>query len=219
RPAPAEPRPLPASVDVRPTSAVVEVRADKAPSSPAPAPGAVRQFINSTHATLKYQIDQLGPSGIGKVEVWMTRDEGQSWQRLCDDPKRQSPVEIDLPGEGSFGISVVVANGNGQGGEPPAKGDTPDWKLEVDTTKPVAQILTARAGTGNEAGTIVITWTANDKNLKPEPIDLTYATKPEGPWLPITKGLKNDGAYRWPMPKDSADDIYIRMEVTDLAGN
>jgi hypothetical protein len=220
-PAPAESKATAGTADPKPAPpAPVEVRAEKvAAPSPASAAGPVRQFVNSTHVTLKYQIDQLGPSGLGRVEVWMTRDDGQNWTRLCEDSKRQSPVEIDLPGEGSFGVSVVVANGNGQGGEPPVKGDVPDWKLEVDTTKPAVQVFTARAGTGPEAGTLGITWTANDKNLKPEPIDLLYANRPEGPWQTIARGLKNDGSYRWPLPKDSADDFYVRMEVTDLAGN
>jgi hypothetical protein len=80
-------------------------------------------------------------------------------------------------------------------------------------------LVSVRPGTGSEAGTIVINWTAKDKNLKPEPIDLAYATRPEGPWLPITKGLKNDGSYRWPIPRDGAGEIYVRLEVADLAGN
>jgi hypothetical protein len=83
----------------------------------------------------------------------------------------------------------------------------------------VAQLVSVRPGTGSEAGTIVINWTAKDKNLKPEPIDLAYATRSEGPWLPISKGVKNDGSYRWPIPRDGAGEIYVRLEVTDVAGN
>jgi hypothetical protein len=219
-PTPAAPTPGP-EIPAMPAApaAAVESQSDKITTTTGRGPSAARQFINTTHATLKYQIDQQGPSGISKVEVWMTRDEGQTWQRLCEDPKRRGPVEIDLPGEGQFGISLVATNGNGLGGEPPSRGDTPDWRLEVDSTKPAAQLVSVRAGTGSEAGTIIINWTAKDKNLKPEPIDLAYSTHPEGPWLPITKGLKNDGSYRWPIPHDGAGEIYVRMEVTDLAGN
>ena len=41
---------------------------------------------------------------------------------------------------------------------------------------------------------------ASDKNLLDEPIDLYYATETSGPWLPIAKGLKNSGQYRWEVP-------------------
>jgi hypothetical protein len=149
----------------------------------------------------------------------MTRDDGQTWQRLCEDSQKHSPVEVDLPGEGSYGLSVVVTNGNGLGGESPARGDVPDYRVEVDMTKPVGQVLGARPGTGEDIGTFIITWTASDKNLKPDPIDLYYAAKPEGPWTVMAKGLKNDGTYRWPCPRDGSTEAYIRMDVTDMAGN
>jgi hypothetical protein len=220
------------ATDVKPDKVpppTVEIHSDKALTSFNPEPtatatgakhaGPVRQFVNSTHATLKYQIDQTGPSGIGKVEVWITQDDGQTWRKLCDDPRRKSPVEIDLPGEGVFGISLAVTNGNGNGGEPPAKGDTPDWLIEVDTTKPAAQLKSVHPGTGTEVGQFVISWTASDKNLKSAPVDLMYANKIEGPWLPIVKGLKNDGMYKWPGPRDETGQFYVRLEVSDQAGN
>src|SRR5205814_1023341 len=51
-----------------PPSFVKEVSLTK-PAIPA---GALRQFLNTTHATVEYRIDQVGPSGVGKVEVYLT---------------------------------------------------------------------------------------------------------------------------------------------------
>ncbi len=175
-----------------------------------------RQLINSTHTFLNYQIDHPGAGGANKVQVWMTRDEGQTWQRLCEDASGRSPVAIDLPGEGSYGLSLVVSNGSASE-MPPARGDAPDFRLEVDLTKPVAHLTAIKPGT--DAGTFVVSWTAADKNLKSDPIDLYYGTSREGPWLPIVKGLKNDGSYRWVAPRDLKGQVFIRMEVTDEAGN
>jgi hypothetical protein len=172
------------------------------------------QMINSTHATLAYQIDQAGASGVGRVEVWMTRDRGQTWHFLCEDPDHCSPVEIDLPGDGLYGLSLVVSSA-GMNCIPPAPGETPDWWVEVDTSKPVAQIT----GVHPDNGALVITWVATDNCLKPEPIDLYYGARPEGPWLPIARSLRNDGSYRWMMPANLGSEIYVRMEVTDRAGN
>jgi hypothetical protein len=144
----------------------------------------------------------------------MTRDKGQTWKFLCDDPDRKSPVEIDLPGDGLYGLSLVVSNG-GAASSPPAVGETPDWWVEVDTSKPVAQITSVSC----ENGALNITWTASDNCLRPEPIDLFCANRPEGPWLPIARGLRNDGSYRWVIPASFGAEIYVRMEVTDRAGN
>jgi len=178
-----------------------------------------RQLINSTHVTLEYQIEQQGPTGVSKVEVWMTRDEGQNWRRLCDDPDRRSPVEFDLPGDGQYGISLVATNGSGFGAKPPVKGDVPDYWIEVDTTKPVAQLLSAKPSAGDAGAVLLITWVASDKNLGETPVDLYYATRPAGPWLPIAKGLRNDGNHLWNLPQDIGPEFYVRIEVTDRAGN
>lgn len=183
------------------------------PESPRAAEAA-HQMINSTHATLAYQVDSQGPGGVGRVEVWMTQDKGQTWKFLCEDPDKCSPVEIDLPGDGSYGLSLVVCNA-GAACAPPTPGETPDWWVEVKTSKPVAQIT----GAHPENGAMVITWVATDSCLKPEPVDLYYSVRPEGPWLPIARSLRNDGVYRWMMPASVGAEFYVRMEVSDRAGN
>jgi hypothetical protein len=177
--------------------------------------GPAHQMINTTHATLAYQVDQAGPGGVGKVEVWMTRDKGQTWKYLCEDADRKSPVEIDLPGDGLYGLCLVVSNMANAACTPPAAGETPDWWVEVDTSKPVAQISSVHT----ENGALTVTWTASDNCLRPEPIDLYCANRAEGPWLPIARGLRNDGSYRWMIPSNFGPEIYVRMDVTDRAGN
>lgn len=178
-----------------------------------------KQLVKSTHVLLDYQIEQAGASGVGKVEIWVTSDQGQSWRRLGEDADRKSPAEIDLPGEGLFGVSLVVTNGRGFGGTPPAPGDTPDWWIEVDATKPMAELVSVRPGVAEEANTLVINWMARDRNFASEPIDLYYAVAREGPWTPIAKGLKNDGRYRWSVPQEVGAQTYIRLIATDKAGN
>ncbi|HZT80581.1 MAG TPA: hypothetical protein VFA26_10175 [Gemmataceae bacterium] len=202
-------RPL-TEVPAHPTAATAE--------APAATPG--RLLLNSTHAALEYRIDQVGPSGVGKVEVWLTKDGGQSWARLCEDTDKRSPVEFDLPGEGTYGVSLVVTNGNGGGDPAPSHGTPPDTVIEVDTTRPAVQLLAARPGTGSDAGSLVLFWTATDKNLAAEPISLYYAAQKEGPWHLVARGVRNEeGSYRWPVPKDAGAEFYFRIEAADQAGN
>jgi hypothetical protein len=211
--------------DVPPSK--VDSTSDKLPPLPEKTPttsdklpaGAVRHLLNSTRVALDYQIGQVGPSGVGRVEIWMTSDEGKSWQKLCEDKDRVSPAEFDLPGEGLYGLSVVVTNGNGQGDPPPGKGDQPDYWIEVDTTKPVAQLMGAKLIQGDASGALQITWQATDKNLGADCVNLYYAAQRDGQWLPIAKGLKNDGSYRWTVSRDVGAEFYVCMEVTDKAGN
>ncbi len=211
---------------------VVEARAGQVPAPPespegtaTPADGGTigdipRQFTNRTHIALKYQIEELGPSGIGKMEAWMTRDNGHSWQYLADDPDRQSPIELDLPGEGVYGLSLVVRNGIGFGGRPPAPGEAPQFYVEVDTTRPTAQLIAVRPVGGSNGPMLQIDWTCGDKNLGEEPVELFYAPNRDGPWTPVGPRLKNQGKYHWPLPAAGlGPQVYVRMVVTDQAGN
>jgi hypothetical protein len=178
-----------------------------------------RHLVNHTHVFLDYQIDKAGASGVGRVEIWHTRDMGQTWLKLGEDANRKGQAEIDLPGEGVYGLTVIVANGRGFGANPPKPGDTPDWWIEVDTTKPQAELLNVRTNPGGDDGSLHISWIAKDKNLHSEPIDLFYAVNRQGPWLPIVKGLKNDGLYRWTPTAVMGTHAFVRLTVHDLAGN
>ncbi len=185
---------------------------------PADAAWLNKKLVHQPRMMLEYQIDHLGASGVGKVEVWLTRDMGQTWQKLCEDADRKSPVLIDLPGEGVFGVRLVVANGRGFGATPPQPGEAPDMWVEVDTTRPFAELGNIRPA-GDDSGSLYITWTARDKNLSTTPVDLFYAADRNGPWQPIAKGLRNDEYHRWVPPANLGPQAFIRMVVQDLSGN
>ena len=176
-----------------------------------------QQLINTTHATVEYRIDQVGPSGVGKVEIYMTPDKGQSWHRLGEDADKRSPAEIDLPGDGSYGIRIVVTNGNGFGGKAPVRGDQPHCTIEVDTTSPFVQLRSTEVMPSS--GQVEIRWNATDRNLGTEPVSLHYRTRTDGPWQVIARGVKNDGVHRWAFPRDVGSQFFFKVEVTDLAGN
>ena len=90
----------------------------------APLP-ANRTLLPSTQASVEYRVDQQGPSGVGKVQIYVTGDQGQSWQLLKEDVSKRSPLEVKMPGEGLFGINVVITNGNGFGGTAPRAAKRP----------------------------------------------------------------------------------------------
>jgi hypothetical protein len=178
-----------------------------------------RHMINHTHVCLEYRIEDEGQSGIGKVEVWITRDGGKSWDVLCGDPHHKSPVEFDLPGEGLYGIRLLVTNGRGFSADPPKPGDSPEYVIEVDTTRPRAELLSVKMGPASESACIDICWEASDKNFGSGPIDLYYGTTPQGPWTPMAKGVANTGSYRWFLPRGIGREAYVRLVATDMAGN
>jgi hypothetical protein len=181
--------------------------------------GVAHHIVNHTHVCLEYRIEGEGQSGVSKVEVWITRNGGKTWDVLCGDPHHKSPVEFDVPGDGLYGIRLLVINGRGFSADPPRSGDAPDYVIEVDTTKPRAELLSVKMGPGNESASVDIGWQASDQNFGPTPIDLYYGATSQGPWTPIAKGIANTGSYRWYLPRGIGKEAYVRLVATDAAGN
>jgi hypothetical protein len=211
----------PSSIEPVPDAAAspkpAERSADKIalPPPPATLAPADTKLIASTRCSLEYALEGVQPAAVGKVEFWATRDHGKTWQRVPDESNGRSPAQLVLPGDGVYGIAIR-SGGNRQ---PPAGNDTPDCWVEVDTTKPFVNLLPPTVGTGAEAGTVLILWTAHDKNLAADSVALAYATQPGGSWQPIVTGHKNEGVYRWVLPPDIGGQVYLRLEVSDRAGN
>lgn len=178
-----------------------------------------RQIVNTTKVFLDYQIENAGLSGVGRVEAWITRDKGQSWHKVGAETKRKSPIEVQLPGEGLFGVTLIASNGRGVTAGPPAMGDAPDGWIEVDTTKPSAQITAVRNAVENGKAVVHIGWSSADKNFGDAPVELFFAATPQGPWLPIVKGLKSEGTHRWAPPVEIGAQAHLRLIAKDAAGN
>jgi hypothetical protein len=175
------------------------------------------QLINTTRAKVEFRLDDVGPSGVGKVEIFYTGDNGQTWIRHGEHSDKRSPLELNLPGDGEFGIRIAVTNGNGFGGKAPVRGDAPHCTIEVDTTPPFVQLRSTELVPSS--GHVELRWTAQDKNLGSEPVSLFYRTKADGPWQVIARNVKNDGVHRWAFPRDVGSQFFFKIEVTDQAGN
>ena len=170
-------------------------------------------ILNSRTITLNYQVE--GTRGNNRIDFWATSDGGKTWIALRDEAAGVAPARLTLPNDGYFGIRIRP----GAGSKPPEVGEDPDCVLEIDSTKPNVNLMQPTLGTGSDDGTMLITWTASDKNLLSNSVNLSYATKPNGPWEVIVSGYKNAGLYRWTMPSQLTGNIYVRLEATDRAGN
>jgi hypothetical protein len=205
------------------------------PQNPAPALPAL-QFTRDHQVTLEYEVTKFGPSGVGSVEVYITRDDGQSWQlygapqtvslpvpTAPADPKNsptslRRSVTVNLPNEGVYGFYLVVKSGAGLGKPAPRNGTPPQIRVELDTTPPKAKLYELVPEPGSH-DSLVITWTATDQNLVPKVL-LEWAEQHNGRWEPIGGGeLPNTGRYSWQLPPGVPPQVYLRLTVRDAAGN
>ena len=176
------------------------------------------QLVNDTRISIEYEVKGLGPSNIGSVELYLTKDDGRTWQKWADDPDLKSPIVADLPGEGLYGFRLVIHSGAGLSRGAPRPGDLPEMRVEVDTTPPVVELYELRPDP-TRPYTLILTWTAKDKNLAAAPITLQWAERQEGTWNTIAAGLSNTNQYLWQLPRTLPPRVYLRAIARDNAGN
>lgn len=190
--------------------------------------------ISNSRVTLQYEVAKLGPSGVGDVELYVTRNDASTWEKYdrvqhlgaaTGNSGRQPAgsmlrsLAVDLNEEGVYGFYLVVKSGAGLGHAGPRPGSAPHMRLELDTTMPVAALYPL-AGHPNQSNALILRWKATDKNLSGKPIALHWAAEASGPWETIgDRQMANTGAYTWLVPTNVPARVYLRLTVEDLAGN
>ncbi|MGP0063494.1 MAG: hypothetical protein ACLQGP_07850 [Isosphaeraceae bacterium] len=184
-------------------------------------PGASNTLlVDNPKFKLQYAIDDAGPNGPATVELWITQDGGRTWIRRGDDPDRVSPIEVDLGGEGTYGISLVARSASGLGDQPPAPGDPPQSWVEVDATAPAVQLDPVQVGTGANSGKVAIVWRATDLHLAPRSVSLFWRPdQPGAAWQPLAEGQENNGRYIWAVPTTVPTRFHVRVEASDTVGH
>jgi hypothetical protein len=190
-----------------------------APTAASLPPGVQPHMVNKPRFELLYDVESIGSAGISRIELWGTRDGGQTWSSFGVDEDGRSPMLVNVDGEGTYGFRVVVTTGAGVEGAVPTSGELPDVWVGVDLTKPQGNLVSAVQGSGEEAGEMIISWEAGDERLAARPVSLRMSESPDGPWHAIASGLENTGRYAWRIDQRVPPQVYLRLEVRDEAGN
>jgi hypothetical protein len=223
--------PVAAPIGTAPKTEALNVSTNVLSSLPAP------QVINVTSFKLAYEVEDKGASGVGKAEVWVTRDDGHTWAQWQTIDKPESTLLIDLARkgtkdvEGVYGIKVILQSGAGLAREAPKPGEAPDLRVDVDTTAPALLVFQPMPDAVHK-DTLLLRWKAEDRNLAADPITLEWAEGPKGPWFPIAasdsigsstgvaKRLPNTGSYPWKVPANfQTHKVYLKVSARDVAGN
>ena len=177
------------------------------------------QIISTKRFRLNYDINAIDPSGVGRVDLYITQDKGRSWKLWGQDPDNQSPFPVEVQDQGLYGFRVVIHSKDGLAGTGPSSGDDADMWVRIDTQTPLAQITSVPYGRGNEAGRLVINYRVADDFLTMRPVRLSYSRSPQGPWTIIEDNLRNEGRYLWKVDRTVADRIFLKIDAMDQAGN
>lgn len=176
-------------------------------------------MVNARRFELDYELQSVGPSGVNRVEIYVTTDGGRTWTLAGTDDDLQSPYVATVEREGFYGFRIQVVGGNGMQTPPPQAGDLPEITIGVDLTAPQARFTGAAQGSTAEGPTLTIDWEASDARPDPRPVALSHAPQRSGPWTVIAAGLENTGRHMWLLDPSVPERVYLRLEVRDEAGN
>ena len=186
---------------------------------PSHRPAVQPKLVGSRTFALEYDLDDAGRGGVSRVELWGTRDDGQTWNRYSQDDDNRSPLVVTVDDEGMYGFKILVQGAAGTGVEPPRAGDEPELWVSVDLKRPIIELTGVERGDGNLADHLILHWRAQDNNLERRPISLYFSSRPTGPWSAIATSLEDTGEYAWRVERYVPTRIYLRIEARDIAGN
>lgn len=192
--------------------------AHEAPTAPAAPAPKLPWLVGTPKFSIDYSMKGVGPAGVKKVELFLTRDNGQTWKLHAEDPDRQPPFDVELPEEGRYGLKIVVVSPSGWQREP-KPGEAPQLVVQLDTTPPDAELYQLLPDPASSTDSMLIRWTSKDKHLAAGPVNLYFAEKPEGPWYAIKTGLPATGSYSWKIPQGIPYEVYLRLDARDMANN
>lgn len=235
---PETPRPIAQGSGTTPIPLPASPMPSAAPANPE---ATTATLTKSPKFDLNYQLEG-GPSGISKVDLYVTRDDGRTWIRWSTHAGTESPLRVVLDTrfnqeiEGEYGLKLVPVSGAGLSDAAPTAGTAPEMKVQVDTTAPMIKVFQPTADPANRQA-LVLHWEATDKNFAKEPLGIEYAEHPNGPWKSVAAGndavvpvagggvnpvirLANTGSYSWVPPTTLLQPrVYLRFSAWDMAGN
>ncbi|MFQ5653634.1 MAG: hypothetical protein ACE5GW_02750 [Planctomycetota bacterium] len=190
------------------------------------APGVRLLPIASARApdvSIPYELPSPGSNDVARVELWVTRDGGVSWQLGGYDHDRTPPLEVTLE-EGRWGLWIVVTDERGSRSPYPQPGDAPAQEIVVDWTPPrlrwgspvAAQVASREDGT--PLLEVSIPFEVEDRHLDEASIEISRRSS-RGEWTAADGDARARGAARCRRALDDPDPLALRVTGHDLAGN
>lgn len=201
------------------------------------------QVINYPRFDIGFDLEQRGPSGISRVDLWVTRDDGRTWRKWSQHDGQGGVVRVVLDVrenlqqlEGSYGFRLVPVSGAGLSEREPVAGDAPELKVILDVTPPHIDLYPPEPDP-QAPDTLILKWKATDRNFGENPITLEWSESPQGPWKPVVAAasepvvqtsaaasptalrLPNTGHYAWRIPAGVPARVYLKASARDAAGN
>lgn len=169
----------------------------------------------SKRVLIRRELDDGKGSGIERVDLYVTTDKGQSWQKAGSFKGDEAIIYKAESGEVGLHLVAVDFAGNSSP-EPTAK---TVHRLVVGDDKPIVELTvdelasTMRAGQG-----VTIRWRGAGHDLAPKPVVVQYTTDGGINWMNLLKAAEISGSYQWTLPQVTSSHCAIRLALVDRQG-
>ena len=86
-------------------------------------PGIQPRMLNTRRIELDYDVEAFDAAGSHKIEIWGTKDSGQTWAKMGNDDDDHGPAYVTVDADGLYGFRIVVVSATGVSEDPPKSGD------------------------------------------------------------------------------------------------
>ncbi len=177
-------------------------------------------FFPASRFVLPMQHPQGNPL---RVELHVSRDDGQSWQVMDvihyrDGRPSADRFTIQAADDGQYWFAVRTLFATHAD---PRDALAPAVSVIVDTQQPEMAMRVLAGG----AGELVIQWESSDAHLDPTTLKIEYQTSEREPWRPValkqplSPKLNEIRGETICWPKSAAEGVTVRAEIMDRAGN
>jgi hypothetical protein len=154
-----------------------------------------------------------GGSRLREVRLFVSEDQGQTWQQGGVAPPEQRSFSFRAPHDGLYAFTVQTLDFEGRLAPPSSAGFRPHIRVLVDTQPP---LITLRAGYAREGASVE--WDIREENLDLASFVLEYRSAgTEAEWLPLRVVPGPTGQHTW--NPTMAGPLDVRLRVRDLAKN
>ena len=125
---------------------------------------------------IPFNVDARGTQPT-QVQLWVSTDQGASWQMQGTANSSQKHFEFRAAAEGLYLFSVQTLDENGKAFPSPQ----PPMRILIDTTKPQVALRSDM----NSSGQVVVDVRINEEHLKTDSVKLRYRTDQDTQWQEV----------------------------------
>lgn len=180
---------------------------------------------------LSINVNDAGPAGLSSTQLWISRDDGQTWTEGPMITEGFKTIHWKTDGDGRYRLALLLVDQAGNM-SPTPKGKSEDqFNVLVDSQKPVIELTSAnglseadkptatkrRAFKGGDR--VQVQYIIKDVYLADNPVTVYLQTEPDKGWIEVGRGLSADAAFRFELPAHATKTARVKVSAIDMAGN